>query len=424
MTNITLTGSLLRLWRHTAPKRHRQFLAVLVVMLLSAVAEVLSLGAVFPFLAVLVSPERVYERPFVAAWAPFFGINSARELVLPLTVVFVAAVVVAGAFRLFVMSVTNRFCFAVGIDLSIDTYRRTLYQPYPVHVARNSSEVISGITGKISTVVLSVLMPALNLMSALVVLAAMIVMLLAIDPRVAIWSGLGFTLCYAIVTAVSRRQLEQNSRRIAKAQSDLQKTLQEGLGGIRDVLLDGTQAIYVEAYRRADRSLRVGQASNTFISVSPRPAMESLGMALMAVIAYAAIATSGINAALPVLGALALGAQRLIPAFQQAYASWATIAGSRASLSDTLDLLDQPLPPEASEPPPSPRPFRSAIQFDRIRFRYSDGGPWVLDDLSFSIPKGARVGIVGRGLIARPVVLAGGDQRGGGSQVAREAPWL
>lgn len=391
-----LLNQLLRLWRHTAPRRHRQFFFLLGLMLLSAVAEVLSLGAVFPFLAVLVSPERVFEQPVVARVAQTFGWASGADLVLPLTILFSVAVLVAGAIRLLVLWVTNRFCFAVGIDLSINTYQRTLYQPYPVHVARNSSEVISGITGKISTVVLSVLMPGLLFVSSLVVLLSMVALLLAIDPRVAIWSAVGFGGSYAVVTLLSRRRLDQNSGRIAAAQSALQKTLQEGLGGIRDVLLDGTQSVYVEAYHRADRSLRMAQGSNTFISVSPRPAMEALGMGLMAMIAYAAVTQpGGISTALPVLGALALGAQRLIPAFQQTYASWSTIAGSRASLSDTLDLLDQPLPPEASEPPPPPLPFRESIRFEDVRFRYSPDGPWVLDQLDFTIPKGARVGIVG-----------------------------
>ncbi len=38
-------------------------------------------------------------------------------------------------------------------EVSISIYRRTLYQPYSVHVARNSSAIINGISTKTSTVI-------------------------------------------------------------------------------------------------------------------------------------------------------------------------------------------------------------------------------------------------------------------------------
>ena len=52
-------------------------------------------------------------------------------------------------------------------------------------------------------------------------------------------------------------------------------------------------------------------------------------MALIACLAYAmSQKAQGISSALPVLGALALGAQRLLPALQQSYSAWASIIGS------------------------------------------------------------------------------------------------
>jgi len=95
------------------------------------------------------------------------------------------------------------------------------------------------------------------------------------------------------------------------------------------------------------------------------------------------------------LGALALGAQRMLPALQQIYGAWASIVGSRASLADALELLDQPLPAEVYQSAPAPLPFQDAIRFDAVRFRYNSDGPWVLDGLNLTIPKGARVGFVG-----------------------------
>jgi ATP-binding cassette subfamily B protein len=174
------------------------------------------------------------------------------------------------------------------------------------------------------------------------------------------------------------------------------KALQEGLGGIRDVLLDGTQPLYSRVYHEADARLRRAQGNNIFAAQSPRFATESLGMVMIAGLAYALSRhAGGIGAMLPMLGALALGAQRLLPALQQSHSAWAAIAGHQASLADAVALLDQSVPLELLEPPPEPLRFRESVRLDGVRFRYGVDGPWVVDNLNLSIAKGSRVGLVG-----------------------------
>jgi ATP-binding cassette, subfamily B, bacterial PglK len=90
-----------------------------------------------------------------------------------------------------------------------------------------------------------------------------------------------------------------------------------------------------------------------------------------------------------------LGAQRLLPALQQGYGAWVSIAGSQASVAKTVELLDQPLPAEASLPAPTPLPFRESVRFNSVRFRYTSDDPWVLDGFNLTIQKGARIGFVG-----------------------------
>jgi len=396
ISTTTLPNLLVRLWHHLSRRRRRQFGMLMGLMLVSAFVEVVSLGAVLPFLGILVAPEHVFNHPTVADMAQAWGITSADQLVLPLTVAFAAAALIAGAIRILLLWASTRLAFASGADLGIEVYRRTLYQPYRVHVARNSSEVISGITNKVNGVVFGVLLPLLTLVSSTVLLVAIMLALIAIDPMVASVAAVGFGASYALITWKSRRRLQRNSQRIAYEQTQVVKALQEGLGGIRDVLLDGTQPVYCDIYRQADHPLRRAQGNNVFIGGSPRPAMEALGMVLIAALAYAlSRQVGGIATALPVLGALALGAQRLLPALQQIYGAWAGIAGNHASLADTIELLDQPLPAELLQPVPAPLLFQDAVRFDAVRFRYANDGPWVLGGLNLTIPKGARVGFVG-----------------------------
>lgn len=394
--SVSVARSLARLWVHLSPRRQRQFFLVMALMVVSAFAEVASLGALLPFIGVLTSPEKVLANPWVARLAHAYGITSPGQLLLPLTLAFALIVLIAGAVRMLLLWVSTRFTFATGADLSIEVYRRTLYQPYEMHVARNSSEVISGITNKVGGTVLGVLLPLMSLISAGMLLAVIPAALIAIDPLIALAATAGFGLCYAAITWMSRRRLYRNSRRIADEQTRVLRALQEGLGGIRDVLLDGAQPVFCEIYRQADQRFRHAQGGNVFIAQSPRYAMEAVGMVMIAALAYGMTRhAQGASNALPVLAALALGAQRLLPALQQAFGAWATIAGSRAYLADTVVLMDQPLPAEALGPAPQPLSFQEAISFRNVRFRYAGDGPYVLDGVTFSIPKGARVGLVG-----------------------------
>jgi ATP-binding cassette subfamily B protein len=103
--------------------------------LVSALAEVISLGIVLPFLGILIAPEKVFQHPMVADYLPALGIVSADQLIFPLTVAFISAALVAGVIRVFVLWVNTRLGLASGADLSVKVYRCTLYQPYPVHAA-------------------------------------------------------------------------------------------------------------------------------------------------------------------------------------------------------------------------------------------------------------------------------------------------
>jgi ATP-binding cassette subfamily B protein len=365
-------------------------------MLVSAFAEVVSLGAVLPFLGILTAPDTLFNQPLVMDLAKTWGISTADQLVLPITVAFVVAALVAGAIRIILLWATTRLAVASGADLSIEVYRRTLYQPYRVHAASNSSETISGITHKIDITVFGVLLPILTLISSTLLLTAVTIALIIINPMVALVATVGFGVSYGLITLLTRRRLESNSQRIAYEQTQVIKALQEGLGGIRDVLLDGTQQVYCDIYRQADHPLRQAHGNNIFIAGSPRFAMEALGMVLIAALAYGlSQQAGGITSALSVLGALAIGAQRLLPALQQIYSAFASLVGSQGSLAGAIELLDQPLSPEVLQTNDESLSFRDNIRFNGVRFRYSSDKPWVLDGVSLVISKGARVGFVG-----------------------------
>lgn len=385
-----------RLWQHVDAKRRRQYGLLLVLMIIASFAEALSLGAVLPFLGVLAAPDSIFGARKLQPLIHALHLTKPHDLLPPITLALVIAALLSGITRIVFLWVSTRVSYAIGADFSISIYRRTLYQPYSVHVSRNSSEVIAGIAGKASAVVSVTLLPILSMASGALMLVTVTAVLIAVDPTIAISAFLGFTAIYAPIILVANKRLARDSERTAREITQVTKALQEGLGGVRDVLIDGAQEVYCRVFRNADLPLRRATGTIAIVGSMPRYGIEALGIVLIAGLAYSmAGRQGGIAGAIPMLGALALGAQRLLPALQQVYYSWTTLRSSRYTLIDALTLLEQPLPPWADQPPAAPIPFTEAIRLDDLSFRYGPDLRDVLRDVDLTIPKGARIGIVG-----------------------------
>jgi ABC-type multidrug transport system fused ATPase/permease subunit len=387
---------LLRLWHHINPRRRSQFVVVLALMVAASFAEIISIGAVLPFLAVLTAPEHLYQQPAAEPIIRYLGVTSPEQLLLPFTIAFGVAAMIAGAMRLLLSWASIRLAYGTGADLSLSIYKRTLYQPYLVHLSRNSSEVITGILTKVNGVINNNINPLLTLISSSLMFVAILIALISIEPLISIYAFIGFGLVYLIIGALTKKKKILNGQRIANGSTQVVKSLQEGLGGIRDVLIDGSQPTYCDAYHILDGRLRRAVGDNQFVTQSPRFVVEALGMTLIAGLAYAlAQQTDGVAKAIPVLGALAIGAQRLLPLMQQSYAAWSLMQGGHASFLDTLALLEQPLPDYADQPRQAPITFCKEIRLNRVSFRYKPETTWILKELNLVISKGSRVGFIG-----------------------------
>ena len=391
----TLTELLKRLWNHFSYRRKGQFGLLLGLMVLASFAEILSIGSVLPFLAVLTDPQRIFDFHLTQPLIKALGISTASQLLLPLTATFCITAILAAAIRLLLLRSSLFLAAATGSDIGYDMYRRTLFQPYSVHVSRNTSEIIDGISIKSTAIANGVVMPLLYIFSSAIMTGLIVGILLILAPETTLIAFGIFGLIYLAVIKLTRKQLLIDSKNIASESTQVIKSLQEGLGGIRDVLIDGTQNTFCRIYQKSDFVLRRSYASSSFISVSPRFAVEALGMLMIATLAYLlAKQPNGVAQAVPILGALALAAQRLLPLMQQAYSSWSNLRQNQYSLKDTLEFLDQPLPSELDDTS-TPIAFAKEIVLDNISFSYSADAQPILRDLSLTIPKGSRIGFIG-----------------------------
>lgn len=384
---------LLGITNHLSVRRKFQLLGLLLVALAAALTELLALGSVLPFLAVLSEPEVISQWPWIQQFVLMTGWSSPSQLLVAAAGFFAAAAVLAGAVRSITLWSGGRLSAAIGSDLSSEVYRRTLFQPYSVHVNRNSSVVINAVINQSNRSV-GAIHSALTMLTAGFIVVSLLVGFFLIDWSVALSAALLFGIAYFVIATFSRRELARNSQEITFAGARTLKALQEGLGAIRDVLLDGTQTLYLEVYKSADRPQRKLRARNDFLIAFPRFALEALGLLAIAFLAVTLVLSKGSgSAAIPFLGAFAMGAQRLLPAMQQVYGGWSALKGSTADLCGVLQMLEQPLP--QCHQALKPLSLKNGIELQDISFAYGEESPLIIKQLSLNIEVGQRIGLIG-----------------------------
>jgi ATP-binding cassette, subfamily B, bacterial PglK len=388
---------LLRAFRQLEGKRRVQLGLLLGVMMVSAAAEMATIGSLVPLLSLAstAGPTRCA--------LPLLPCGTTVPVVL---MIFSGAALLSGALRIFLTWFSTRLSYGIGADLGFNIYRNTLHEPYLRHVQTNSSEIISDIL-KVDSVVAGVLYPAINVVVSIVLTVAIVATLMRIDLQATSYSFLLFALLYVVIYFLTHKQRQRNATVIAEFDSRRIKAVQEGLGGIRDVLLDGTQRICYEKFDFLNRTQRTALAQNSFISQYPRFVVETVGMlAIAAVAGYYIGADGSMGAALPVLGALALGAQRLLPQIQMIYTGCSSIKGNFGLLEAVvarLEAADGTRADNAEAPAPTPHPRLETataatpiLELVAASFSYASGAPPVIRNVSLRLGKGSKIGFVGR----------------------------
>lgn len=388
--------ALITLSRFLPKKRLRQLQMVMALMFVGAFAETMTIGAIAPFLGLITRPDLVAKTPIVAKAMDIMGWTEPTDLIVPLAIGFCIVVFVCGVVRVVLAYVNNKFSHRIGYDLGVQVYSGALHKPYSDHVLDNSSNAISGMN-KVTQVVNNVIKPLMIGTSSLIIALFIIAAMMLVNFKVALTAAGLFGGIYFVVTLFTRRPLRRNSIKIAQSQTRRFQVLQEGIGGIRDVILDHAQAVYIRKFKIVDTTFKNAQAMNAFMGAAPRYVIESTGMIGMVLFAtYVSGTPGGLIAAIPVLGALALGAQRLMPLLQQIFLTWSQVLGTHQELHDVIDLLEKSPAPQRKLEVPERMSFERSITFEGMSFQYTSDGPVVLDRVNLVIPKGARIGFIGK----------------------------
>lgn len=398
---MTTYRALARVYRHLSNRRKRQLALVLMLMLLAAAAEMLTLGAIIPFLTFLLGGADSAQFGVLVPVLEMLTWESSQSLMIPVTLIFAGAALFAGLVRIALTWASNYFVYGLGNDLATQIYENILYQPYSYHVQHSSSDVLGSIA-KIQLVINNVIFHAMRGFISLVIAACILTVLLIIDPVVAFSALIGIGSVFIIARLISSSCLKKNSKTIAEMQSQRVQVVQEGIGGIREVLIDRVESVFIDKFQALDQRLQTAHLINFSIARSPRYAVEAIGMIIIAFIAlYLATgsdqAAANPTSALPVLGVLALGAQRLLPLMQDLYQAWASMVGNRQSVDDVVRLLALSIPANRKRPDAGiDLPFSQALRLENVSYCYPSVAEPVIRDLSLEINKGSTIGLIGK----------------------------
>ncbi|HEX8381458.1 MAG TPA: ABC transporter ATP-binding protein [Allosphingosinicella sp.] len=376
------------LFRLLSPARRRQFFLTLLLMLLGAAAEMVTIGAALPFLALVADPQSALIPPRLLDLLTALG----GSPVVGAALLLVAAALGSAMVRLALTWGSQRFVMATGHDMAAAVFGRMLRQPYAEQVRRNSSQTLAAVE-KVQGVVFGLLQPTMQGLIGAFIALCVFAVLLRIDARAAGLAAFSVAVAYIGVSLLVRPRLRRNSEALAGTMVERTRTVQEGLGGIRDIILDRSEPLFEAKFRELDSRYRRAQAATQFVAGAPRYVVEAAGLVAIALVTLTmSLQPGGVVKAIPVLGALALGAQRLLPLLQQAYYGWSLASGNFRAFRDVIEMMEAPIPPPQPEAPPLA--FERGLVFERVGFRYPEGR-FALSEVSFRIGAGEHVGIAG-----------------------------
>jgi len=392
--------TLKKVWTVLTPTERRRTLWTLLLVILMAVAETVGVVSIVPFLSVLGRTDVIHENPWLHAAYQYFGFTDTRTFITALGLASMAVVVASSLFKTVTLHIVNRFVYMLRHSLSTRLLSCYLHQPYEFFLTRNPSELSKNVLSEADQLTFNLLQPLSLLIAHGTVVLAMIVLIFAYDPWMAVAIVAGVAMLYSAIFLVVRRRLVRIGQQRQQADAGRYQSCAEALGGIKDVKVTHTAKVWLDAHTRDSREFSRHMATAETITASPLYLVEAVGYSGLILIAlFLLMRSNDVAHVLPALGLYGFAAYRLLPAAQIMYRGFARLQYSSATL-DTIhgDLaLPQASEDAASAQPsvPGMRPQRE-IRLSGIRYAYpSTPGKPVLDGLELVIPANTSLGIAG-----------------------------
>jgi ATP-binding cassette subfamily C protein len=375
-----------------------QVCALAVLALAAALAEALSIGVVFPFMALLVSPETVLEHPAARMLLDRIGSFDVDRLVLIAACGLLALFLLKNLFLVGFYAFQSHFVCSVESRLGVALLTIYLRAPFTERLARNSMDRIQIVSGEVGRVTIGVMLSVIALFSEGLVVTAIALLLLFAQPLVAL-VVLGVVGVVALLMqSVFRRKLDAHRQSRVETLSGMLRWVNEGLGALREIKVFGREQHVIDEFTRNSRVYAHGTYVFTTLNLLPRLIFETAAVsALLLAVVATVIAGKSLHEIVPTLTIFGLAAVRLLPSASRIVASLNTLRYYVPAVDTVAADLKLAQAPAIALPSASTAVEQFAsLQLQNVSYSYPGSSEPSLRDIHLHIKHGEGIAVLGR----------------------------
>lgn len=369
------------------------------MMLVMAFLDMLGVASILPFIAVLADPELVQTNAVLNTAftiSRHIGIDIPEQFLFALGVLVFVLLVTSLAFKALTTYAQTRFALMREYSIGKRLVEGYLHQPYSWFLNRHSADLGKTILSEVGTVVGGNLTPFMNLVAQSTVALALLILLIIVDPMLALSVGLVLGLSYAGIFGVMSGWLKRLGQARIEANQERFTAVSEAFGAAKEVKVCGLEQVYIQRFAKQAEIYAKGQATAQVIAQLPRFALEAIAFGGMLLAILYLMAKSGSFAgALPIIALYAFAGYRLMPALQQIYGAFTQLRFAGPALDALHQDLSSLQPADAQYGHLSPLSLAQEITLNQVSYRYPNAPQPVLKGIDLTIPAHSAVGFVG-----------------------------
>ncbi len=287
----------------------------------------------------------------------------------------------------------------MGFSLAKRMVTGYLRQPYEWFLNQHSANIGKTVLSEVDAVINSSLRPIMEVIARSLICVMLIVLLIWVDPVVALIAGFGLGGSYGLIYSRIRQKIRELGKQRVEANRERFTAINETFGGIKDIKVAGLEGSAAFRFRGPARRFARARASLQVTSTIPPLAMEAMIMVgFVGVILFYLRDMQQMEEKLPVLSLYGLAVFRLKPSLQQLFTSFVTLRFSSAaldSLHESLASLDTRDGGALSRTPPQPLGMKRELELKHLSFSYQKTNRPAVKDVSLQVPVNAAIGLIG-----------------------------
>ena len=231
----------------------------------------------------------------------------------------------------------------------------------------------------------------LNLFRDVFLLVGIVVVMLALDVKLALISFIAIPLIFGITFSI-KRVIKENFKFIKLVTGKINGFFSENILGIRIIRVFNAEKIKLAEFRELNRQYFKGTMTQVFLNTILRPSMElinTLIIALLVAFSYNRIAGGVLEVG--ILYAFTNYVKQFFNPINDLAEKYTTVQSAFVSCDRIFELLDEEVEPRDGG---YSGDVSGDIEFRDVWFAYNDEN-WVLKGVSFKLPKGTKAAFVG-----------------------------